>query len=158
MLRRIGTLAAAAFMGTALVAVIPASPASASTEVCVGQGTATTGALYYPGFPPVTTTPNTVGYAFTLDGVGFCLPSLGTLSAAGTLTGWCGHSTGTGTVDGHHNYSHVSAGSFLVVLPTGSVPGGTAVGLVNAVPDATAGQSCITGATRFIVTGAVVLV
>jgi hypothetical protein len=163
MRRRIASLLGATLVLSALSVLAPA-PASADNNVCVGQGTANVGpGLTYPVTVETTTAPTvdvrvrqprTAGFAF-LFGIGTCAPDLNKqLTAGGTLTGWCGHSSGQGTTSNGHNFAFVSAASFLII--TGEV-----VGIVNAVPDPlAANNSCNSsgGANRFLVTGAVALV
>lgn len=151
-MKRIACLAAVALAALSL-AFVPSTPAGATQDVCVGLGVANTPPLYYPGFPLVNTTPASGGFNLSLflggcNGTGGVLTGL---NASGSLTGFCGQSTGNGAVNGHHGFTYVSAGSMLVLV-------GSAAGVANAVPDATQGQSCTTGATRFLVTGAVALV
>jgi hypothetical protein len=177
MKRRFAAVLASSLLA-ALVILIPASPASAGTDVCVGNGTANVPSpgLTYPG----------VGSGQTLSGVtftfavGVCagtsvppvrsapLGVLGplpvpfaTVDISGPLGAFCGQSVGTnGTADGHHGFGYVSAGSLLLVHPPVGQVVNTAVGLVNATPDVTTSppQSCLTGARQFLVTGVVLLV
>lgn len=188
MKRLIAAAFATALSATALVTM--AAPASAHTSVCVGTGTATTGNLGYPVTlpgPTVTVPAPTVGFNLKIGpgfGVGGCVgvsptgPTL--LTASGNLTGYCGHSTGSGTLtDGNHAvaFAYVSAGSLLVVtagvtFQTGTntelgttvrVYVGGGAGVANAVPvpgvsGTTVTNSCASRtASQFQVTGAVVL-
>jgi len=163
MRRRIASLLGAALVLSALAVLSPA-PASADTNVCAGQGIANVApGLTYPVTAVTTTAPSldvrvrqprTSGFAFNFT-IGTCAPDLGkALNATGTLTGWCGHSSGQGVTSNGHAFSFVSAGSFLLI--TGEV-----TGIVNAIPDPTLlpGNSCNsdTGAFRFLVTGAALL-
>jgi hypothetical protein len=144
MKRFVGLLSAA--MLAATVAVL-APTSTASADVCAGTGSATVGA---PGlFYPVAGESKTLGFTFATT-VGACAPpvSTGGLGATGTVQGYCGHSTGSGNDGQGHTVQWTSAGSFLVL--TGEV-----VGVVNAVPNAAAGQSCTSGALSFLVTGVV---
>ena len=159
MKRRIAAFLGATLAASALVLVAPAPPASADTNVCAGQGTATTSPIFYPVRVVTTGTtasvtvlaPNTASFAFAFGGLGVCAPGPKSLTATGTVSGWCGHSSGTGVTGQGHRFAWVSAASKLIL--TGEV-----TGIVNAAPDPTiAGNSCLTGATTFIVTGAVVL-
>ena len=139
-----------------------APSASAHTEVCVGQGTATTSALYYPVLG------HSTDGTFTFNvGTGACVSGGGVggaLNAAGTLQGWCGQSNGRGTVN-THSMSYESAGTLLVIFSTPTAPNPPAgqslvLGVASAVPNVTTtpAQSCLTGATNFLVTGAVAMV
>ena len=140
---------------TIAVGVVAPSPASAHTEVCVGQGTATTPPLYYAFF----SSSSTGTFQFGI-GTGICLPGMGVLNASGTLSGWCGLSLGSGTVNGH-KFHFVGAGSLLVLGPqTLPALSSLVVGVANLVPDVTTtpAQNCLTGATKFLVTGAVAMI
>ena len=147
----------AAVLLTTVVGVVAPSPASAHTQVCVGQGTANTAPLYYPVLAHATTGP----FTFNL-GFGACVPA-GALTAFGTLSGWCGQSNGRGIVGGGHSFSYDSAGSMLVIFSTPTAPnppGSLVLGVAHAIHDVTSipPQSCLTGATRFLVTGAVAMI
>jgi hypothetical protein len=179
MKRRIVALLASGLVA-GVIMLLPASPASAGTDVCVGQGTAATGqGLTYP-FPG--TGKNTTA-SFTFS-VGACVGTSGVRTSAGIPAGlptpfanvnisglgvaplngaYCGHSTGSGGVaDNHHSFQYVSAGSILLILP-GGVGTNVAAGVVNASPDVTTTppQSCLPtgpGASQFLITGAVALI
>jgi hypothetical protein len=160
-MRRIASLLAAALVATAIGVLAPASPASA-TDVCAGlNGTAllNTGLLY-----PVTVVPdaNTATLSvnvlqatttnFTVNfgtGVGTCAIG-GPLTAGGTVSGWCGLSSGSGATNDGFRFAWIGIGGTLILT-------GGLVGVVNAIPDVPGGQSCNQnkggGATRFIVTG-----
>lgn len=102
------------------------------------------------------------GVAWSLTG-GVCTGG-GTVAATGTLQGYCGHSTGTGTSGPDHLVAWTSIGTFLILTHE-------VTGVVSAIPDPTiTGNSCIhggsvlgntlgtplpSGALTFIVTGAV---
>lgn len=155
MKRHLASLLAAA-VGTSVLAVAPVSPAAADTNVCAGHGTATTsGPLVFP----VTSSPlgtvtvhqsRTVTFGFSTS-LGTCAPDLGkSLTATGQLSGWCGHSSGHGITGNAHRFAWVSAGTVLVL--TGDV-----TGIAHAAPDVLTGQSCMTGATSFLVTFGVLL-
>lgn len=58
-----------------------------------------------------------------------------TLSAWGVVSGWCGLSSGVGVTADGFRFGWVGVGSILVV--TGGI-----VGVVNAVPDTLAGETC----------------
>ena len=168
MKRRLTSLLAASVVAGVMF-LLPSSPASAATSVCLGQGRAATGApIFYPGFGPLLGTTTSANFSFELgacvDAVGVRLaplPGFASVTVTGAapgVGGWCGHSVGVGgTADGHHPFEYKSAGSVLLVHPpVGSTTG--AIGIVNAIPDATAGESCTTGADQFLVTGAVALI
>lgn len=158
---RAGHLAAiaAAALVAALLVMIPAAPASADTGLCGGVGTATVGApgngLYYPVVGPKKTLPFTFGGGL-LGGV-TCVTLEGgkTLTAFGTINGYCGQSYGVGVAFGNspHRFQFISSGGVLVI--TGEI-----TGLATALPDPTiAGNSCLPtggGAFSFIVAGHVV--
>lgn len=147
---RLAAFLATTSIATALVALAPVSPASADTNVCAGQGSLTTGPLVYPvtatTAPSVTINqPRTVAFAFGI-GIGTCAPDLGkSLTATGTLTGWCGLWSGQGITGQGHQFAWLAAGG--VAVFTGELDG---VALVT--PNVLAGQSCLTGATSFLVT------
>ncbi|MEA3075093.1 MAG: hypothetical protein QOF60_1 [Actinomycetota bacterium] len=153
MKRRLAVLLTAALVG-ALALIIPtASPASAATTgVCAGVGFASTPPLTYPitpGSAPGFAAANSGAFNFSLDN-GACVPGAGTLTASGNLAGYCGLSGGTGVTNTGNSFGYIGIGSILLI--TGQV-----VGVVNATPDVVfTGQSCTTGATRFIVTGVAV--
>jgi hypothetical protein len=156
MRHRLAAPTAVALVASSLALLVPASPASADTNVCVGQGVATTGPLVYPitvsTAPSVTlNAPRTVGFAFGIN-IGTCAPDLGkNLTATGTVNGWCGLSSGKGTTGQGHRFAWIAAGGVAVV--TGEVDG-----IATFTPDPLiAGNSCLTGATQWLVTFAVVL-
>ena len=122
---------------------VTSSPASADVDVCAGTGTATLNQpLTYPGIGgPVTT-----GFSFGFT-AGTCVFKAG-LSATGTVSGWCGLSSGQGETNSGHRFVWQGVGGELVLV-------GEVNGVVNAIPDALQGESCITGADRFLVQGAV---
>ncbi|HEX7168512.1 MAG TPA: hypothetical protein VF230_16140 [Acidimicrobiales bacterium] len=150
-------------LGAALVSLLATAalfsytPATASPDVCIGQGTAVTGEpIFYPTGPsaPAGTTAD-----FTLS-IGGCLAAPGEHgnSVSGVFTdgllplgNYCGHSEGHISAAGHEG-DWVSAASILVIYGT------SGVGVVNAVPDATKGESCVDGADEFLVTGALILI
>ena len=145
---------------SALAMASPVSPASADTNVCVGQGVAVTGPLVYPTTVTTTTAPSaivtvqaprTVGFAFNIV-LGTCAPDFGKgLAATGALSGWCGHSSGTGVTAQGHRFALLGAGSFLLL--TGGV-----TGVVNTFHDLLiAHNDCLDGATNWFVTGVLLL-
>lgn len=144
MKRRIALLAGAAVLATVGM-FAPASPASASAQgVCAGQGTAnlSTG-LGLPGVHPA----NTATFNITF-GVCVNVPNnKTTLTATGTVTGWCGLSYGQGVTQDGHRFTFTSQGTVLVV--TGEVTG---VVIVEPAPGTTG--SCLNKtANVFLVTG-----
>ena len=156
MKRRLASLLATTLAAATLAVLAPASPAHADTNVCTGQGVANTGPLVYPvttlPLGTVTVTqPRVVGFAFNVA-FGTCAPDLGKgLTATGIINGWCGHSSGQGVTGNGHRFTWIEAGS--IALVTGEV-----TGVAHIIPDPTiAGNSCLTGATSFLVTFAIVL-
>lgn len=188
MRRRLSLLLATVLAGGMLTFLAPPQTAGA-VKVCAGTGQAfvTPGlkgpiAVNLPATPIATTLPlgtqleiligkanNLHSFFFNFGGgAGGCshppnspLPT--EIAAAGSLKGYCGHSSGTGTLSSGELFAWVSVGGLLII--TGHI-----VGVVNAIPDpdSTTG-SCIhfhnpvqhawslnNGATRFLITGAVV--
>ncbi|HVF74864.1 MAG TPA: hypothetical protein VM938_07430 [Acidimicrobiales bacterium] len=112
---------------------------------CAVQGTMTTGQpMYQLGVGPVAS-----GVPFSMSfSVGAC-SSTTSASASGTISGSCFAATGSGQVNGR-GFTFVWAGSQMELTPVG-VNG--AAGTLAVLPDAAGGQSCATGATRFVVAG-----
>ena len=111
----------------------------------------TTPAMFYPGF-----TSAAGSFVLSLDLLGpeTCFWSMTTLTAAGNLSGWCGHALGNGVAGIHgHVFNFVLEGTTMTF--TDGV-----VGTLQVVPDVTStpAQSCITGATRFLVSGSLELI
>lgn len=152
-MRRLVSLVCATAFAAVLVVAAP-TPASAN-GVCAGAtGTATLSTpLVYPG---VELTPRSAAFAVGFS-VGACLnittappgAVVKSLTATGTLNGYCGTSSGTGVTGDGHSFSWVSAGTFLLL--TGGLQG-----VVSAIPDAVNGESCLTGADVFVVSGVAV--
>jgi hypothetical protein len=146
-MKRIAMLLSAATVATAVAMFAPASPVSADTDVCAGTGTAQlSGGLVYPAIDP---NARNVGFSFSFS-AGACVAKPEGLFASGTVSGWCGLSSGRGATHQGHRFAWLGVGGELVL--TGEV-----VGVVNAVPNALAGQSCTTnpgGASQFLVQGA----
>jgi hypothetical protein len=146
MKRRIALLFAAASIVSA-VGVFAPTPATAvpTGEACAGTGRATlsTG-LGLPGVHAK----NSAAFAFTLA-TGTCTTK-SSLSATGTVTGWCGQSEGKGVTNNGRFFTFTSAGGTLVVT-------GELQGQVTAVADPTVANNSCTNktATNFIVNGAV---
>ena len=145
MKRRLGLLAASAVLATVGI-IAPSSPASAHTDECSGNGTASLSTGF--GLPGVTSNTASFTFGFTV-GAGVCA-SGGSLTASGTVTGACGSSTGTGTTNTGHSFSFTSAGTALVL--TGGV-----TGTVSAVSDPTGGSCTNKTAQRFFITGSAAL-
>ena len=183
MRRRLAMLLSATLVAGAAAILVPASPASAGVHVCAGTGIAvlTTG-LTYPAttvaavppavpLPPnphpvhvtVTHQARTTGFSFGFGPAGACVNSNPTppgpgnvkfsVNADGLVSGWCGLSSGTGTLRLGNNprFAWVGIGGTLIL--TGGV-----TGVVAAVPDTLAGHSCNShaGASQFTVVGDVV--
>jgi len=158
MRRRISLLLATVLAGTTML-FGPTQPASAAVVCAIGNGAVTvTPGLLYPVLLGLGATAQdhfvdilignqtTPLHAFTLGiSVGGCVhvdasPTLAPGAANGSLLGFCGHSTGTGTINGE-TFAYVSAGTFLVLT-------GGAVGLASAVP------TPLTGSCGHVATGA----
>ncbi|HVF74321.1 MAG TPA: hypothetical protein VM938_04680 [Acidimicrobiales bacterium] len=148
MKRRLALLLAAASIATVGM-LAPTSPASANTDVCAGTGTATLSVGF--GYPVNTVHvlhPHTANFSFGFT-AGTCV-SKTSLSASGTVTGYCGLSSGGGATTNGHSFNFTSTGTVLVL--TGDV-----TGTVSAAPDPTHSGSCTNEtATRFLITGEVV--
>jgi hypothetical protein len=177
MRHRISLLLAAVLGASTLTLLAPAPPASAWV-VCAGTGTAfVTPGLLYPvllgvGSPPAagkdhwidilignTNTLHSFGFGFDVGGCVHPPGGLGGGFASGVLLGYCGHSVGTGTVNGVL-FAYVSAGGFLIL--TGHLVGlayttptpGTASCLHLATNPPTATFALPGGATTFTIWGA----
>jgi hypothetical protein len=96
----------------------------------------------------IATTDRTANFSFSFT-AGACVKKV-SLTATGTVTGRCGLSTGVGVTGNGHVFAFVSVGT--VLTHSGEVNGE-----VSAVADVASGSSCVTGATRFLITGAAVL-
>src|SRR5687767_5835855 len=106
MRRRFAALLAAVLAGGTLAVLAPSGPASATTAcVLVAVPANVTPGLLYPiGAPKVTTTGDQTTVSFNNqlvfanwnigNPVGTQVCTSGTFAAAGTLLGYCGHSTG----------------------------------------------------------------
>lgn len=140
MKRRLNLLAVGAMLAT--LGVFAPSPANANfNDVCSGQGVANLSTGFgYPGLVPK----NTANFAFHVS-LAACLTKV-SLSASGTVNGWCSLSTGAGTTDNGHRFVFQSSGMTMTL--TGEV-----VGTAHVTPDPTHTGSCTNKtATRFIVT------
>ena len=138
-MRMIRIAAAAAL----LAGIGVAAPAEAHVDACAGTGVLNTPPLLYP--VPPTAAPRNGPIAGAL---GLCT-NLIPAGVVGHIEGYCGRSQGLATFADHHTALFVTAGSTVVVGP------GSAVGVADAVP--AVGQSCLSGATQFQVTGLLVL-
>lgn len=158
MRRRVAIVLGVAFAASGIS--LTAAPPAAATDVCGFTAIMHTGSLVYPvtvqpGLTLVTVhQPRTVGFGIALP-VGTCVSSDGTLTktftAGGTMTGWCGHSSGQGTANDGANFAWVQVGNTMVV--TGHI-----VGTLTVTPNPTIpANDCLTGAKTFIVAGNVVL-
>lgn len=128
----------------ALVGVVAPTPAHAHVDSCTGQFELRAGSgLGLPSDAPVNT-------SFSINTqVGGCT-SGSLFTASGNFTGSCALGSGTGMTTTGHTFSFQLTG---VITFTGQV-----VGTMNALPNATAGQSCVSRASQFILTGTVALV
>lgn len=150
---RIGILAGALLVaGVALLG--QASPSLAHDDACAGNGDAT--------LTNVTNSSNTgfgvpqlhnqasATFSFNL-GNGACVAKgLGGLRAGGTVTGWCGLSSGAGITNNGHSFVFTSVGTSLVVS-------GEVDGEVSAAEDPLDAGTCTNAsATHFLITGAAV--
>ncbi|HEX7169035.1 MAG TPA: hypothetical protein VF230_18800 [Acidimicrobiales bacterium] len=135
------------------------APAAADTDVCVGQAN-------FDTTPPLTYTSG-VAAQFNLNTVIGGCPLGGSIYGLGRLTGLLGGATcaqfhtRTGTSaanDGSqaHHFELTAAASLAVVGATLDGPHAEFVpsmlGVMQIVPNATAGASCATGASNFIAT------
>jgi hypothetical protein len=172
MRRRLAMLLSATLVAGAAAVLVPASPAAAGIHVCAGLGQAilATG-LTYPvtvstDLPPhpvhllVIQQSRKTGFTFILN-PGACgntnAPNVKTspvptpITASGTEAGWCGFSTGYGTLvlgSAAMRFGWIGIGGALII--TGEV-----VGAVQTIPDTLAGHSCNNnrGASQFIIAG-----
>lgn len=136
--------------------VVTPSTADAHPGACAANATAvTTTAVFYPSFGP-----SAWGAVWLTFAVGGCVEhDAANITAAfrwNEVGNYCGHSTGAGTIDGHW-FSWQSAGSVVVVTSHLSGEEVTTSGVLQVVPDGLFGANCVSGATRFVVTGAVVI-
>lgn len=121
-------------------------PADAHTAACTGQGVMTTPSFFYPGVGPTASGAVSMDLALAQCSDGRVGAIAGIL--IGSMSGNCGLATGSGNFDGHEvTLSWI--GNTLIMS-------GDVVGTAYFTPDFTAGQSCMTGATRFLFTGTVV--
>ena len=119
-------------------------PAAADQDACAVHGVAVTNRpLHVPGLFPA----EQADFVFS-NFVGTCLRRPTVPTAAGWVAGWCGWSIGGGQTNAGHDFSWLGAGGVLVFT-------GELLGTAHVTADATAGHSCLQGATRFLVTGTV---
>jgi hypothetical protein len=156
MKRRMTMLAAVTIVSGLVTVFSPTSPAqSAIHSTCTGTGNAhLDNTFFYPvnsttTAPPLS--PRSANFTFHLNGTAAaCVTgtttTLGGPSATGQVHGWCGLSVGSGAVTGGGSFSWVGIGSWLSLS-------GQVSGLVNATPNLFTGDSCVSGADDFIVTG-----
>ncbi|HVF74980.1 MAG TPA: hypothetical protein VM938_08020 [Acidimicrobiales bacterium] len=123
------------------LASLGVQPASAQEDVCTGTGNMSTGSGLGELPTQVTTT-----FSITFT-AGTCALGLG-FAASGTLTGACGHFTGSGISNFGQRFALTSMGA--VVVLTGRV-----TGVMTVVEDPTDAGSCTTGSARRFVVGAV---
>lgn len=168
MRRRLAMLSAVVLVSAGALGPGPTNPASA-TNVCAGLGTATvTPGLLAPIVPLTGSLPSlntsiwllldaleTSAFVFGIGPTGgICTSGTATqtITATGTVNGYCGHSAGSGVDDQGHVFGWVGVGTLLVIT-------GELTGAVIANPNPTnPSTSCFNGhggATDFIVTGAV---
>ncbi|HWL34593.1 MAG TPA: hypothetical protein VNQ77_00230 [Frankiaceae bacterium] len=141
--RTVRALAVTTIVG--LLTLGAAAPAQAHTNVCIGTGTFRTGhPMFFVGFGGPTTTSFTMAFPVTGHCTAFPVPE----SFAGTVAGNCGLATGAGTSATGHQFTFVWQGGTLTFQ--GQVQGELAI---NEDP----GNDCTTGATRFRVSGGLLL-
>lgn len=157
MRRRLATLLSAALVASGVAILTPAQPAAA-TGVCVQAS----GSVHMAASLRYTVTVTTPAYidvngavttAFSAGfSVGACINTTGTtttvktLSATGTISGWCNLSSGSGVTADGHRFAWLGVGTTLVFT-------GDLVGMASITPNALVGQSCNTGASAFLASG-----
>ena len=148
-MKRVIGLLAAGVLTLAVAVNVPSQPAmaTAAIDVCAGSGVLNTGSrLFYPGLGP----DKASSFAASLT-TGTC-GSGGALGVAGDIRGNCVIAVVDGMTNNGRSFGATVVGSLWVVA-------GGAVGVLVMVPDATTGHSCAsTGASRFLISGAVVFV
>lgn len=127
----------------ALVSFAAPTPAQAHTDSCTGQFTITTGGGL--GLP---STNNSVSFTISMT-LGVCT-SGASFSAAGTFTGACLVGSGAGITNTGHNFVMQLGGTTAAF--TGQVNG-----VLDILPDPTAGSCTNQTATRFLATGTLLL-
>lgn len=152
----------AAITGSAAL-VMTAVPASATPFAFVVTGTATVGSPGLttpvcaipgplPAACPATTVSWTIDAGTTASGYHDGVVAGAAVTGSGTVTGWCGQSTGSGTVTVAGitaNITWTSAGGTIIL--TGSGGGHTVVATVQARPT---GGNCVTArANNFLIAG-----
>ncbi|HVF75212.1 MAG TPA: hypothetical protein VM938_09185 [Acidimicrobiales bacterium] len=147
---------AAVFPVTLLAAslLISAPPAAMAAETgsCNGHGV-----LHTASPIRVDALVSTV-YFFNVQGVcmfGYPFNTVfrNSFSGQGVLTGRCASWSGHGEVHGDHEHDHELVGTTWFV----GDPLSEAFGQFQIVPDSSAGQSCLTGVTRWLIVGGVEL-
>jgi hypothetical protein len=161
MRRRLASLLSAALVATAAAFFVPASPASATGVCAFFLGNANTSA---PMTYPVTVVPNSFGPSITATvqqpvhttfnlsfTTGTCVNLPGVLKwlwVTGTVSGWCGHSSGNAVTNTGERFAWVSAGGLAVLT-------GGLTGIAHWEPDIINGETCNAnkglGADRFLV-------
>jgi hypothetical protein len=157
MRRLLVTFLSAVVFAHAAATLLPASPASAA-GACAGVGTMTV----TPGLlSPVVTSPAPLGVTVTGSTVaafmmtlfpGTCVHEPGgttpNVNASGLVSGWCGLTSGTGTLNGGR-FSWIGVGGLMVMT-------GDMTGVATMTPGPGQNESCgmPSGATSFIVAGA----
>jgi hypothetical protein len=165
MRRHLAVLSALLVAGSAAM-LVPASPARAGVHVCSGTGSLylVTGLTYlttvstqlapHPVHVHVVRQPRTTSFTLSLT-TGACAntnnPTLkGGPIAAGTVSGWCGLSSGHGNLllGSYPRFAWIDVGARIVFT-------GALYGTLQYAPDPTSGDSCNAneGANQFVVTG-----
>lgn len=126
------------------VAATGAPPAAAHEDVCTAQGTMHTSVpLVYPPDPRFANF--TIGFPIGACALTFVPPAM-----MGVVAGSCGLASGQGVTSSGHPFSFLWVGTELTM--TGGV-----VGTLHVVVDAFVGDSCLSGADTFIVSGSFAL-
>jgi hypothetical protein len=164
MRRRLASLLAAVLAASTLGVLSSAQPAPAA-DVCFGAGGATIGGngLFYPLVGTRTTTwgtgggsvtfyplPQLLPFIMSLSVAGLCVSGAPPPEAGGLVSGWCGHSWGSGATSAGDRFALIGAGSFLLLT-------GGLTGLLNMTPNVPGGHNCTTGASEFLVSGGAVI-
>lgn len=146
-MKRITALGVAVLTFAGLALPLLATPASAHTDACAGNGTMITDG-WFAELAVTPFAPRTNNFYMGLN-VGTCVMNSG-LWMTGTMSGWCGFSSAQGVTDTGHRFVFVNVGT--AILFTGEVDG---VGTLTV--NALAGQSCLVvgNATNFLLNLAV---
>lgn len=146
-MRMLRTLRATVLATVVGLTLTVAAPAEAHTNVCVGHGTFTTaGPMFYVGFGGPTVT----SFSMVFPTVGQCVSGPQPEFFTGTVVGNCGLATGVGTTATGHAFNFTWVGQTLTFS-------GQVNGELHIVEDSASGQSCVTGARRFLVSGGLLL-